>query len=122
MADEPSPAGDKELAFPTPRSETRQTLELAAGELSYRAIAEWIALRKIHKPVGQVFHTAYLADPGDADEIARGIEALVKDEGLRAGLRENGQRFASNASWERTAEATLEAYRALVPRPKHSVR
>lgn len=48
--------------FRTDGATTRHTLELDGGELSYRAIAEWTTLRKIHKPVAHVFHTAYLAD------------------------------------------------------------
>lgn len=52
--------------FPRKASITEQTLELPSGPLAYRAIADWISLRKIHKPVAHLFHTAYLAQPEDA--------------------------------------------------------
>ena len=55
-------SGSSPEMFCTDGATTRHTLELKSGELSYRAIAEWTTLRKIHKPVAHVFHTAYLAD------------------------------------------------------------
>jgi len=54
-----------------------------------------------------------LADPGDPDEIARRIDSLMQEPALAAALAENGRRFAAESSWERTAEASLEAYRDL---------
>lgn len=58
-----------------------------------------------------------LADPGDADEIGRRIAMLMGDGRLRSRLGENARIFASGASWERTADATLDAYRALASDP-----
>ncbi len=55
----------KDAPFPPPGAATRGTLNLPSGELDYRAVAEWLTLRKIHKPVGHIFHTAYLADTDD---------------------------------------------------------
>jgi len=55
-----------------------------------------------------------LDDPGDPVQIARCISALMGDAALRDKLRENGRRFASGASWERTAEATLRVYQELL--------
>ncbi|MEK6237147.1 MAG: hypothetical protein N2C14_20760 [Planctomycetales bacterium] len=54
--------------FPTPSSITKHAINLPGGKLKYRAAAEWITLRKVHQPIAQVFHTAYLAQsksPGD---------------------------------------------------------
>jgi len=52
--------------LPTKGATTTHELEVPGGKISYRAIADWITLRKIHKPVAKMFHTAYLADGGDA--------------------------------------------------------
>jgi carboxypeptidase C (cathepsin A) len=52
--------------FRTEGSTTHHTAELNGSELKYRAIAEWTTLRKIHKPVAEVFHTAYLVDCDDS--------------------------------------------------------
>lgn len=45
--------------LPTGSSTSEHVLKLSQGQLSYRATADWITLRKIHKPVAQIFHTAY---------------------------------------------------------------
>ena len=52
--------------FPTKHSTTEHTLKLADGELQYTAEAGWITLRKIHKPIAQVFHAAYLQKDREA--------------------------------------------------------
>lgn len=67
MADE---NGDKENdktrdPFPPQGSSTQHTLNLESSTLSYVAEADWITLRKIHKPVAHLFHTAYFAESGD---------------------------------------------------------
>ena len=49
-------------AFRTESSTTHHTLELNGQQLSYRATAQWTTLRKIHKPVAEVFHTSYFVD------------------------------------------------------------
>ncbi len=51
--------------FRTESSTTHHTVELNGEEFRYRAIAEWTTLRRIHKPVAEVFHTSYLADGDD---------------------------------------------------------
>ena len=58
---------EPESPFPIEGSTTEHTLEFADSKISYRAIAEWITLRKIHKPVAFVFHTAYIAESVEAD-------------------------------------------------------
>lgn len=44
---------------------TQDEIDLADRSLPYRTIAEWIPLRKIHKPVAYIFNTAYLATEAD---------------------------------------------------------
>jgi glycosyltransferase involved in cell wall biosynthesis len=48
---------------------------------------------------------------GDDQAWAEAIEALTSDERLRTELGERGRVRASEFTWRRTAEATLEAYR-----------
>jgi carboxypeptidase C (cathepsin A) len=56
---------DADNDFPRRVSTTEHTLQLPSGPLVYKAIADWISLRKIHKPVAHLFHTAYIAEPQD---------------------------------------------------------
>jgi carboxypeptidase C (cathepsin A) len=51
--------------FRTESSTTHHTIELDGQPLNYRATAEWTTLRKIHKPVAEVFHTSYFVDTDD---------------------------------------------------------
>ena len=51
--------------FRTESTTTHHSVDLNGLEFSYRAIAEWTSLRKIHKPVAEVFHTSYLAENAD---------------------------------------------------------
>ncbi|MGE4426140.1 MAG: glycosyltransferase family 4 protein [Solirubrobacteraceae bacterium] len=53
-------------------------------------------------------------DPSDVDGIRTVIERLVGDEDLRRDLRDRGLERAREFSWERTAAATLETYRAVL--------
>lgn len=62
MTDKPDTTPSAPLALPTQGATTDHAIELDGSTLNYRAIAEWITLRKIHKPVAEMFHTAYLAD------------------------------------------------------------
>ena len=48
-------------SFPPEGSLTEHTLNIEGVTLSYQATAEWLTLRRIHKPVAHVFHTAYVA-------------------------------------------------------------
>jgi alpha-1,3-rhamnosyl/mannosyltransferase len=50
-------------------------------------------------------------DPTDTAAIAAALRRLLTDAELRADLRERGLRRASQFSWERAAQRTLELYR-----------
>lgn len=64
--DAPPEKGDADDLLPTKGATTSHKLNLPSGKISYRAIADWITLRKIQKPVAKVFHTAYFVDaPAD---------------------------------------------------------
>lgn len=56
---------------------------------------------------------AMLVEPHDADGFADGLVRLATDEGLRTSLQLAGRARASSYTWERTAKATLGAYRML---------
>lgn len=56
---------------------------------------------------------AVLFDPQDSEAIAAAIRRALADAELRDRLRERGLARAAMFSWERTAQETLEAYRAL---------
>jgi len=55
-----------EAPFPITGSTTEHALELPTAKLDYLATAEWITLRRIHKPVAHVFHTAYIVHSADS--------------------------------------------------------
>jgi carboxypeptidase C (cathepsin A) len=62
MADTTESSQDVSFDTFLPTSATSEhTLKLASGSLCYEATATWITLRKIHKPIAHVFHTAYVA-------------------------------------------------------------
>ncbi len=52
-----------------------------------------------------------LADPRDAEALARHLDRLVDDDGLRSALGEQARKTAERFSWERVAERTLALYR-----------
>jgi glycosyltransferase involved in cell wall biosynthesis len=54
---------------------------------------------------------ALLVDPTDVEEMTRGLVALAEDESLRTNLRIAGRARAGGFSWDRTARATIGAYR-----------
>jgi glycosyltransferase involved in cell wall biosynthesis len=54
---------------------------------------------------------AVLVDPLDEEAIAGALHALATDPALRQRLREAGPARASQYSWERTCDLTLDAYR-----------
>lgn len=60
---------------------------------------------------------ALLVDPYDVQDIAAGMLRLAKDEKLRHRLSEGGLDRAARFTWQRTAELTLESYRAALERP-----
>lgn len=65
--------------------------------------------------VGEDNHTALLVPPGDADALAARIRQALDDPELRARVGAAGrQRVIDQWSWRRTAERTVEQYRALL--------
>uniref|UniRef100_A0A7S1BL93 Carboxypeptidase n=1 Tax=Corethron hystrix TaxID=216773 RepID=A0A7S1BL93_9STRA len=50
----------------TKRFESEHTMGDGENALKYKAVADWITLRKINKPVAEMFFTAYFLQPGDA--------------------------------------------------------
>ena len=57
---------------------------------------------------------AVLVSPHDPEAIAAGIAQVVCDRTHRTHLIQQGQQQAATFSWERTAKATLAAYRSLL--------
>ena len=56
-------------------------------------------------------------EPTDTEDMARAIESLLGDAGLRTLLAEAGRERAKHFTWSRTAEATIASYeRALAER------
>merc|ERR1719401_97717 len=56
---------DNDNPLKTKKFESEHTLGEGEGALRYRAVADWMTLRKINKPVAEMFHTAYFLAPGD---------------------------------------------------------
>jgi glycosyltransferase involved in cell wall biosynthesis len=56
---------------------------------------------------------ALLVDPGNADEIAHGIERVLTDAELGRRLRAAGSERARTFTWERTARETAETLRSV---------
>jgi glycosyltransferase involved in cell wall biosynthesis len=56
---------------------------------------------------------ALLVDPFREDDIAQALESLIRDDSLRRRLAEAGLRRAAEFPWERTVEATWNAYAEL---------
>jgi glycosyltransferase involved in cell wall biosynthesis len=59
---------------------------------------------------------ALLVEPDDVDAIARGLERLAEDKGLRDNLRERGLRQATRYSVRTTGERALAAFEFAVTR------
>lgn len=59
-----------------------------------------------------VGEAALLVDPYDVESIAEAMGRALTDEALRRTLSQRGRARARRFSWERTARATLDAYRA----------
>jgi glycosyltransferase involved in cell wall biosynthesis len=57
---------------------------------------------------------AELVDPLDVDAIGRAIVRCMTDAEHRRGLAEQGRRRSRDFDWRRTAEQTLEVYRAVL--------
>lgn len=58
-------------------------------------------------------NAAVLVDPFDVDAIAHGLERLVSQPSLRAGLTEQGRLRAQEFTWTRAVERTANVYREL---------
>ena len=56
-----------ESQVPSKAAITEHQISVGGATLGYRAIADWMTLRKIHQPVGKMFHVAYLAE-GDGQQ------------------------------------------------------
>jgi len=57
---------------------------------------------------------ALLVDPNDSTHLAEAILQVIGDSQLRNALIQKGKERAKLYSWEKTAEATLQAYRELI--------
>jgi glycosyltransferase involved in cell wall biosynthesis len=57
-----------------------------------------------------------LIDPHSADEMTAALDRVLSNEALRADLREKGFRRAAMFTWARTAQQTLDLYRAVLAR------
>lgn len=57
---------------------------------------------------------ALLVDPNDSINLAEAILKVISDSQLRQDLIQKGKERATLYSWERTAKATLQAYRNLI--------
>jgi glycosyltransferase involved in cell wall biosynthesis len=55
-------------------------------------------------------------DPFDPGDIARALNLVLADEGLRARLRSTGRERAGRLTWSRTAEKTMAVYREALGR------
>jgi carboxypeptidase C (cathepsin A) len=70
-AQDPVPTQPQELSATAARlpkgSVTEHTIATPGGPLSFRATADWVVLRKLEKPVAEIFHVHYrkLDDTGD---------------------------------------------------------
>jgi glycosyltransferase involved in cell wall biosynthesis len=56
---------------------------------------------------------ALLVDPADVDAIAGAVQRVLTEPDLAAGLRERGLRRSAEFTWDRCAEGTVAAYRAV---------
>ncbi len=65
---------------------------------------------------------AILVDPTSPESIRSGLERLLTDAELRAQLSARGRARASQFSWRRTAEQTLEVYRKAIEEHRTRVR
>jgi glycosyltransferase involved in cell wall biosynthesis len=58
---------------------------------------------------------ALFFEPHDAEQLAQHIEAVAADPQLRRSLSERGLANSSRFTWEKTASATLDVFRELLP-------
>ena len=67
MSNETEKKSTTEPAFPEERFVTQHELVIGEKTLAYEASAEWIKLRRIHKPIAHIFHTAYIAQETESE-------------------------------------------------------
>ena len=56
---------ETDLPFPPAGASGEFTVAIDNATLNYRAECDWLTLRRIHKPVAHIFHTAYLLQTND---------------------------------------------------------
>jgi len=71
---------------------------------------------RIEPLAGLAGDAALLVDPEDEEEMAEALRRLACDAALRAELGARGRERARRYTWERCAEATLQAYGAVLGR------
>jgi glycosyltransferase involved in cell wall biosynthesis len=59
---------------------------------------------------------ALLFDPLDAENMADSVYRILRDTSLRTDLIARGRKRASQFSWDKTAERTLEIYDSMMRR------
>jgi alpha-1,3-rhamnosyl/mannosyltransferase len=57
---------------------------------------------------------ALLFDPTKPEAIAQACLRVLRDDALRAGMRERSLKQAAKFSWQRTAQLTIDAYRSVM--------
>ena len=61
-----------------------------------------------------VGNSAVCFNPTDVNAITNALRCLIRNENLRASLREQGFQQAAKFSWQKTAQATLDLYRSVL--------
>ena len=57
---------------------------------------------------------ALLFNPTKPEEIAQMCLRVLRDDALRANMRERSLKQAATFSWQKTAQLTIDAYRSLM--------
>jgi len=65
--------------------------------------------------------TGYLVRHGDIHDLGEKIVTLLSDDALAQAMAEEGVRWASTFSWERSAEKTLALIEEMLGRPVRSI-
>lgn len=58
---------------------------------------------------------AVYVNPVDPEDIATGVDTLIRDNALYSRLQKMGKEFANEFTWRRCAERTLATYKRVVP-------
>lgn len=62
----------------------------------------------------QQFETGVLVDPGDVHDVAKGLQKLVDDPGVRRSFAQNASRVLETFSWEEASEEFVTRYKELL--------